>query len=122
MTGRAHGSIESGSSLEGVQLGDTIVVITELESIREAIVTGTGKVWVTALGTRFRRDTGQAASSYSRPCAMTRAENDRREENRRMLGTLRAWGLQRAAVAVHELTREQLAQVAALLDSFEAKT
>ncbi len=29
MTGRAHGSIEGGSSLEGVKLGDTIVVITE---------------------------------------------------------------------------------------------
>jgi hypothetical protein len=119
MSERARGSIEGGGSLEGVQVGDTIVVITELESIRHVVVTSAGKVWVTALGTRFRRDNGQAASKYSRPCAMTVAENDRREETRRVLGVLRVWGLERGTVAVHELTLDQLRKVAALLDTFE---
>ena len=120
MSDRAHGSIEGGASLEDVKLGDTIIVITERESMREAVVTGAGSVWVTALGTRFRRDTGQAASRYSRlPCAMTVAENDRREETRRVLGVLRAWGLERSMTAVRELTREQLRLVAALLEHFE---
>ena len=119
MTGRAHGSIEGGSSLEGVQLGDTIVVITEREDLRRVIVTSAGKVWVTALGTRFRRENGQSASGVARPCAMTVAEDDRREENRRVLGMLRTWGLERAATAVHELSREQLRLVTALLEYFE---
>jgi hypothetical protein len=119
VSNRARGSIETGASLADVKLGDTIIVITELESIRRAIVTSAGPVWVTALGTRFRRDTGMTASGVSRPCAMTAAENDRREETRRVLGVLRTWGLERGTVAVHELTLEQLGKVAALLDTFE---
>lgn len=120
MSDRAHGSIETGSSLEGVQRGDYIVVINENEDIRRAMVTAAGKVWVKALGVRFLRMTGRSASGYSRPCAMTVEENERREETRRVLGVLRAWGLQRGPVAVHELTAAQLAEVARLLDSFEA--
>jgi len=121
MSDRAHGSIETGSSLEGVQLGDTIVVITAQGDLRRVIVTAAGPVWVTALGTRFRRANGQAASGASRPVAMTVAENDRREEIRHVLGVLRAWGLTRGPVAVRELTLEQLSQVAALLDRFERR-
>jgi hypothetical protein len=118
MSDRAHGSVEGGSSLEGVQLGDTIVVINELGNLRRAIVTAAGPVWVTALGTRFRRANGQAASGASRPCAMTVTEDDRREETRRVLSVFRAWGLTRGTTAVRELTLPQLAQVAALLDRF----
>jgi phage gp37-like protein len=119
MSERDINVLEHGGSLEGVQVGDTIVVLTETGSVRRPIVTSAGKVWVTALGTRFRRDTGQAASKYDRPCAMTVAENDRREEIRRVLATLRVWGLRRDTVAVHELTPDQLRKVAALLDTFE---
>jgi hypothetical protein len=114
-----RGSIEGGGSLAGVQVGDTIVVLTVTDTMRRPTVTSAGPVWVTALGTRFRRDNGQAASGVSRPCAMTVAENDRREEIRRVLGVFRAWGLRRDTVAVHELTFEQLRKVAALLDTFE---
>lgn len=118
MSARARGSIEGGASLGGVRIGDTIMVITENENIREAIVTAAGPVWVTALGTRFRRENGQSASGYNRPCAMTVEENERREENRRVLTTLRSWGLERGVTAVRELTPDQLAKVAALLDRF----
>lgn len=115
---RARNSIEAGGSLEGVKTGDYIVVISEPGGIRRVMATAAGPVWVTALGTRFRRENGQPASGGSRPVAMTVEENDRREETRRALGVLRAWGLQRGTVAVRELTLAQLGQVAALLDTF----
>jgi hypothetical protein len=110
--------------LEGLRESDPIVVSDSQNRITHRTVAKVGRLWLTDdLGWKYLIATGQAEErlQYGHGTkAMTVAAWQDGEEERRLREVLRGWGFfPLATLPRHELTREQLRLVAALLEYFE---
>lgn len=114
--------------LQGLKAGDTVVIVSSNprnENPRRRTVKTAGRVWITvSTGLRYSIETGEEAEHFGyQDRALTVPQYEDMAERRRLFAILDRWGMdpkRRLPAADHELTTEQLCQVAALLETFEA--
>lgn len=111
------------NDLTDVKRGDRVVVFGYTAVPQLRTVEAAGPKWITVLGWRYERADGRLRNGTSSEYIMTEAAYADQLEEARLHGVLRRWGLfpfGGYASRKHDLTRAQLVQLAALLESFEA--